>query len=67
METPVGRYYISPISATHNVERHLGYAVAVANTAGVLQGGLWQTLHPLTTLPHARRLCQQHMERHMEA
>ena len=64
VDTTVGRYFITPRSDPHNVERHRGYLVQFANTAGALQGGLWQTLHPLTTLPAARRLCQRHMVAH---
>lgn len=57
----IGRYSIQPISSKHDVEQHLGYRVHFLNEKGKLAGGLWQPIHMLTTLPHARTLCQEHM------
>ena len=59
--TTIGRYMVNPISARHNVERHIGYQVMFCNEKGQLGGGLYHSIRELTTLPMARRLCQEHM------
>ena len=64
VQTEIGDYKIWPISAANNCERHIGYRVWFCNVKGHLQGGLWQLIANLTTLPKARRLCREHLEQH---
>jgi len=64
--TTIGEYNINPVSSQGNYEKHIGYSVQFANTEGKLPGGLWHNLKPtgLVDLPQAKRICQQHMEKH---
>lgn len=63
--TTLGRYMIQPCSHPHNVELHIGYKVTFCNEKGALTGGLYQPIVDYkTSLPHARKLCQEHMVKH---
>lgn len=64
--TTIGEYNIDPVSSQGNCEKHIGYTVKFANTEGKLPGGLWHDLKPtgLISLSQAKRICQQHMEKH---
>lgn len=71
----VGTYFIDPISAPSNTERHIGYQVQFCDDVGALalrgSSGLYRFLSAdgesfhqatLMTLPVARRITQQHLE-----
>lgn len=63
--TTIGDYQIDPISSQTNSNCHVGYRVHFVNKLGKISGGgLWNQLHYLTTLPKARKSCQEHMEKH---
>ena len=58
--TDVGTYHIWPVSSPHNVNRHVGYIIHFANTAGRIGGGLWHRLDGCVNLAAAKRIATEH-------